>query len=341
MLKYFWILFFFVVSVWSGILIYPIVKDKLQKNHPIKIGICCQEPPYEYLEKNGEIQGYLKDLIQQVKKTSKKNLKLEIIPFSFGFFSLKKCKIDILCTNLTINQERSNLYDFAFIFKNQIVFVFRTHTEENKVIYGLSGNSEFQKVAEEKKVNYKSYKDFPSIFLNFELGKIDGIVSDLKTIKQLVEKNFQNITTLKPIEIQWTDNILILKNNHTFNKNYGILSKENIKYCSSNGSIRQYHNLKDLLLAFRCGEIHSVILKKNELQQDFNKFSGLQIKYNSNNLQLKNSLKIKYKNNYWIIEKDNNKKNIIIGVINHDFINGYENKFYENLDILFNDLIED
>ena len=322
----------------SSLIVYPFIKNKFFPDNVIKIGVCCGEPPYEYLDKSGNPQGYLVDLIKKVFKNYNTPVQIEVIPFNLSFLYLNKGKISLLCTNLSITPQREKMYDFAVLFKNQIVFVYRTNNMVKDINYGVQHESNFEQIAQEKKVFYTGYKNFQGVILHFGLKKINGFVCDLNTLKQLLEKNYEEINTLHPLKIQWNDSILYL--NHGNNKKiYGILSHDNLKYCGKN-PVRLYYHLKDLLLAFRCGEINHIILKKHEINHDFNKFNGIQIKYNSNKIKVPH-LSLKFMDNYWVIEKNNNKKNEIIGTLKNYNIPGYNEKVYDNWEILFNDLMED
>ncbi len=323
----------------GSIILYSFVKPKNTQKTPIKVGICCGEPPYEYLDTNGNPQGYLKELMEKVFKTYGKPFKFEVIPFSLSFLSLNKGKIDFLCTNLSITPQREKFYDFAVLFKSQIVLIYRSGQNKHNIIYGVQNESDFERIAQEKNVTYQAYKNFQAVMLHFDIKKINGFICDLNTVKQLLEKNYQSITSFTTVDIQWNENILVINNTSSKPKIYGVLSLENTKYCGNNQT-RLYYHLKDLLLAFRCGEINNIILKKNEVNEIFNELSGLQIKYNSTKFKIP-CLSLKFMDNYWVIEKNTNKKHNIIGILDNNKISGYQNKIYNNWEIILNDLMED
>jgi hypothetical protein len=326
-----------------GFLIFkPIVESSLSSQNPVVVGICCGEPPYEYLSKEGNVQGINKNLLEDVFKNSKinrKKFKFSIMPFNQSFMALDKGKIDFLATFLTITDKRKELYDFAVICQSKIVCVHRTNTSQSSLVYGLQLEAVFEDIAKKNQLKYTGYSDFQSVMLHFDMKKVDGFICDINTLKQLIEKNFNDITTLLPVKVQWNDNILILSNNGD-NKITGVLSNDGAKYASEN--VRIYNSLKDLLLAFRCEEIKSIVLKKQEITQLFNGLSGLQAKSNSKNLLFKPFLSLRFHKDHWIIEKNNNKKNLIIGALKNNFFEEYKSvKSYDNYEFMINDLMEE
>jgi polar amino acid transport system substrate-binding protein len=341
-LKYFWGFIFLSLMVMGFFIVEPLWKGSYKKSSPILIGICCGEPPYEYLDKEGNVQGINKDLLEQVFKNpslNKKTFKFSIMPFNQSFLALNKGKIDFLATFLTVTEKRKELYDFAIISQSKIVFINRTNIHQDNVNYGLQLEAVFEEIAKQKKIKYTGYSDFQSVMLHFDMKKIDGIICDINTLKQLIEKNFNDITTLHPVQIQWNDNILIISNKSQ-EKVTGVLHGDSIKY--ANGPVRVYKNLKDLILAFRCEEIKQLILKKNEITPEFNQWMGLQIRSNSKNLLFKPYLFLRFKKDHWMMEKNNNKNNLVTGVLKNNFFEGYKSvKYYNNMEFLLNDLMED
>ena len=241
-LKYFWGFIFLSLMVIGFLIFQPVWKGSYKKQNPIIIGICCGEPPYEYLDKEGKVQGINKDLIEQVFHNSSmnnKNFKFSIMPFNQSFLALNKGKIDFLATFLTVTDKRKELYDFAVICQSKIVFVNRTNINQNNINYGLQLEAVFEDIAKQKKIKYTGYSDFQSVMLHFDMKKIDGFICDINTLKQLIEKNFNDVTTLNTVKIQWNDNILIISNKSE-EKVTGVLSNETIKY--AHGSVRIYKN---------------------------------------------------------------------------------------------------
>lgn len=345
-LKYFWGLIGISILGLGLLVVIPMIKNNTINKKQFNIGICCGEPPYEFLNKDGQVEGIIKDLMEEVFKNNqlkKRGFRWSIMPFNQSFIALNKGRIDFLATFLVITKEREKLYDFAVISNSSIVFVHRINMENN-ILYGLQSESLSEKLAKEKKIKYMTYPDNQSVIFNFNLKKIHGIVCDKKILKDLIEKDFPEIThytNINNMNIEFSNDGLIITNPEIQNDIIGTTKGSDTKKIY-NKNLRVYYNLKDLLLDFRTNEIKTIILKKSELNNIFNHFHGLKIQFNSSNLNFKPYLNIKYINNYWIIEKQFNKVNNIIGTLKNNSIDHKGSiKFYNDKDILINDLMED
>jgi hypothetical protein len=258
------------------------------------VGICCGEPPYEYLDKNGKIAGINKELINIVLK--KMNIKKSLIhwhvmPFSEAFLALDLGKIDVLATVLYVSPERQERYDFAKISSSYLVFINKNREQNEKkgaVCYGLHGDSVFEKEAKLRGLRYKGYNNAADVLMNFDLDKVNGISVDVKTLKDLIIKNYPNICS--PIEVLLTVQQLedkkffhirnpqnLLENTPEDRKICGMLSWKHIKLASPSHILRVYHKLEDLILAFRAAEVEEIIVPMEDYK-NFNNLMDLSVK---------------------------------------------------------------
>ena len=256
------------------------------------VGICCGEPPYEYLDKEGKIAGINKVLMDNVFKTlniKNSTMQWKILPFSEAFLSLDSGNIDILATCLHINKERKARYDFAIISKSYLVFVNKSNVSDKNmknVCYGLQSEAVFEKEAKLRGLNYKGYANASDVFMNFDLDKVNGMLFDIRTLKDLIKKNYANICVSRSVIFKihsvGQQKLLHIKQAVRVNDKIwgnkiicGISSEKNSKIIAQQicPNLRLYYNLDDLIVAFRSTEIEEIVIDMNDYMSHSNLMS--------------------------------------------------------------------
>ncbi|QWU06639.1 cysteine ABC transporter substrate-binding protein [Heyndrickxia coagulans] len=91
----------------------PSSVSAIKKNGTIKIAVFGDLPPYGWVDKNGQRQGYDVALAKQVAKDLGVKVKFVQVNANSRVDALKSNKVDLVLANFTVTPERKQVVDFA------------------------------------------------------------------------------------------------------------------------------------------------------------------------------------------------------------------------------------
>ncbi len=173
--------------------------EKVQKSGKLAIGLDDSFPPMGYRQADGKLVGFDIDAAEEVGK--RLGIKIEWQPTAWDgvIHSLDASKFDCIWNGMTITDERAKQVAFSkpYIMDGQIAIVnfkdkrfkaltdlkdFKAGTQK-----GSSGIQAVKKLATAPK-ELKEYEDYPKALLDLEAARIDVVVVDNVTGRDMIAK---------------------------------------------------------------------------------------------------------------------------------------------------------
>lgn len=196
----------------------------------LKVGVMGTYQPYNFLNKNKEMDGFDVDIAKEIGK--RLGVKVEFVAqeFSGMIAGLQAQKFDTVISQMTITEDRKKQLDFTdpYITNNVKVIVRQdnnTITSVNdfkgkNIGVGLGTNDETylrtELLPKVGNFNVKTYDDVITSLKDLDAGRIDATINNLYAIKPVVENNGFKIKAVgNPIKSDQAG-IAVRKGNETF-----------------------------------------------------------------------------------------------------------------------------
>jgi polar amino acid transport system substrate-binding protein len=169
----------------------------------LKVGTSPDFPPFEYVDKNGNIVGIDIDLVKAL--ASKLGYKVEIVSIDFDGLiqALKSGKIDLIAAGMTITEERSKEVSFTIPYwdADQAILVKTSSGFKPSSLSDLAGKTvgvQTGTTAEElvndfvnksgADIEVKSYSSYVLAVTDLENGRVDAVIIDVPVAKMFASK---------------------------------------------------------------------------------------------------------------------------------------------------------
>lgn len=230
-------------------------------------GISPDNPPYEYIDANGNIVGIEVEIIKLIAEKLNMALEIKNIDFNGLISALIAKNIDLTISNITKTEDRKKVVDFSKSYLNSKNAVFFIEKNENKdLIANITQNNKFvdflellkdKKIGAQMSTTWFSYAQELQSDINFELK---GMPSNITLVQEV--KN-SNIDYLIIDELQAG---FICKN--IPNTNYFIIPNQN--FLDKKAIAFQ----KDSCLKARIDNIIKEMLKNGEIDEIIKKYQA-------------------------------------------------------------------
>ncbi len=182
------------------------------------VGCDTTLPPFVFIE-DGDIKGFDIDIADEIARRMNKELKIESIKWDFSYQIPEEPQLDMIISEIPINDEKENLVDFSipyFVMKYMLIALNETGIKvkedlEGKAIGILKMNR--ANLDEDYLLTYKieDYDDVVEMLDDLKNKKIDGVLTSLPISVNLMAENEGIYSVLDVIES---------------NKEFGIVFKE-------------------------------------------------------------------------------------------------------------------
>ncbi|MCD6290109.1 MAG: basic amino acid ABC transporter substrate-binding protein [Anaerolineae bacterium] len=180
----------------------------------IKVGMNAEYPPFEYVDKSGNIVGFDVDLIKTLAERAGYDVELVNTKWDGIFAALASGEFDVVCSAVTITDERSKVVDFTEPYFNagQSIAVLASNDEikgvedlKGKRIgvqLGTTGDIEASKI---EGAQVKRYEEITLAFQALANGDVDAIVNDAPTSAAIIKANPEIKAKIvgKPFTDEW------------------------------------------------------------------------------------------------------------------------------------------
>ncbi|WP_053956526.1 transporter substrate-binding domain-containing protein [Inediibacterium massiliense] len=189
--------------------------DQIKNSGKMKVGLMGTYPPYNFLNKNNEVDGFDADIAKEIAKRIGVEAEFITTDWSSMVAGLEKGKFDIVVSQMTITDERKQTMDFSKPYiKNTVNVIVRSDNntinsvedfKNKKIGVGLGTNDE-QYLRDDvmpKVGNFEiiTYNDVITSLMDLNTGRIDATINNIFAIKPEVEKNNIHIKTVgKPLK---------------------------------------------------------------------------------------------------------------------------------------------
>lgn len=177
--------------------------QQVKANGVLKVGVMGTYQPYNFLNKNKQMDGFDIDIAKEIAK--RLGVKVEFVAqeFSGMIAGLQAKKFDTVISQMTITPERQKQMDFSDPYiTNNVKVIVRQDNNTIKSIndfkgknigVGLGTNDEtYLRTVALPKVgpfNIKTYDDVITSLKDLDAGRIDATINNMYAIKPVVEKN--------------------------------------------------------------------------------------------------------------------------------------------------------
>ncbi|NOZ30035.1 MAG: basic amino acid ABC transporter substrate-binding protein [Chloroflexi bacterium] len=164
----------------------------------IKVGMNAEYPPFEFVDESGNIVGFDVDLIDALAKRAGFDYELINTKWDGIFAALASGEFDVVCSAVTITEERAQIVDFTDPYFNagQSIAVLATNDEIKSVEdlkgkrigvqLGTTGDIEASKI---EGAEVKRYEEITIAFQALANGDVDAVVNDTPTSAEIIKAN--------------------------------------------------------------------------------------------------------------------------------------------------------
>ena len=167
--------------------------DDNSKTNKIVVGLDDEYPPMGFKDENNQIVGFDVDLAKEATKRMNSEVEFKAIDWSSKEAELKSGRVDILWNGLDITPERQEnmLFSNPYMDNRQIIFVRTGDTQGIAAETDLAGKAvgtqagstaeayiTSNNALKESFVEFKTYGDYISAFMDLENGRLDAVVCD-------------------------------------------------------------------------------------------------------------------------------------------------------------------
>ncbi|SFB89097.1 polar amino acid transport system substrate-binding protein [Brevinema andersonii] len=180
---------------WLWMLCIMVAGCGLKKQDILYVGTDAEFPPFEYIDQD-KIVGFDIDLINEIAKFIKKDIKIMNISFDGLIPALQSKKVDLIISGMTITEDRRKSVAFSQVYytsREQMIILNKTTTDintledlQNKkvgVVLGFTGDI---LISEMKYVNVERFNNVSSAILALQAQKVDALVIDFETAHNYV-----------------------------------------------------------------------------------------------------------------------------------------------------------
>lgn len=173
------------------------VYDKVMSKKKLVIGTSAPFPPYEFYDKQNNLQGLDIELGKKIAKELGVEVEFSNKDFKLLIGELQSGNIDMILSDITPTEERAKEIDFSDVYytsqvgilvKKDKVGNYSTNKEFKGKVLGAQAGTVQETLAQEdlgaKEV--LSLQDVPTLAENLHSGKIDGLVVEDTTGKELI-----------------------------------------------------------------------------------------------------------------------------------------------------------
>ncbi len=164
----------------------------------IKVGTNAEYPPFEYVDESGNIVGFDVDLINALAERAGFDVELVNTKWDGIFAALAAGEFDVVCSAVTITDERKQIVDFTDPYFNagQSIAVLASNDEIKSVEdlkgkrigvqLGTTGDIEASKI---EGAEVKRYEEITLAFQALANGDVDAVVNDTPTSAAIIKAN--------------------------------------------------------------------------------------------------------------------------------------------------------
>lgn len=144
-------------------------------------------PPMEFLDENKNIVGFAPDMLKAISAATGVEIEVRSTAWDGIFAGLSAGSYDVICSSLTITEERKKAMDFSDPYLNagQVLVVAKTTTGvttiadlAGKKVGAQIGTTGALEIAKVPTVTLASYDEVGLAFEDLAIGRISGVVSD-------------------------------------------------------------------------------------------------------------------------------------------------------------------
>lgn len=220
---------------------------RLNKKNKNELIVCTNSgyAPYEFIQQNGEIDGFDIELAREICKQLNKKIILKDISFDSLILGLKQNKCDIIIAALSITPSRRKEIHMIPYQKNQIKSFYLLFWKDtpitldalkNKHIAVLTGSWMEDYLSKQKNINIKTLNSNDELIMELKFKKCSAMIAEPYIAKDILQKN----TNFSGIEIHlpkkdWVlgNGIGVKKSNTDLKKNIEI----QLNALTKNGSV--------------------------------------------------------------------------------------------------------
>ncbi|MNW25829.1 Cystine-binding periplasmic protein precursor [compost metagenome] len=169
----------------------------------LKVGTMGTYPPYTFLNKQNEVDGFDPDIAKEVAKRLGVKAEFTTQEFSGLIPSLQTSKFDVVASQVTITDERKQQIDFSdgYITNSVKIIVNSSNNDITKledfkgktIGVGLGTNDESylrnEVLPKYGPFEIKTYNDVITSLKDLDVGRIDATINNLYALKPLVDQN--------------------------------------------------------------------------------------------------------------------------------------------------------
>lgn len=165
----------------------PSSVSAIQKNGTIKVAVFGDLPPYGWVDKNGQRQGYDIALAKQIGKDLNVKVKFVQVNANSRVDALKSNKVDLVLANFTVTSERKQVVDFAKPYMKVSIGVVSPKSNPVTSVDQLKGKAlivnkgttaENYFTTEQKDVSLQKYDSKTEQFNALKNGRAAGLADD-------------------------------------------------------------------------------------------------------------------------------------------------------------------
>ncbi|MGL4860822.1 MAG: arginine ABC transporter substrate-binding protein [Enterobacteriaceae bacterium] len=163
----------------------------------IRFGTEASYPPFEFMDKDNQIQGFDIDIARALCKEVKAECTFNNQSFDSLIPSLKFKRIDAAIAGMDITPERSKQADFTHsYYQNSAIFIadkgkFTSIAELKGKRVGLQNGTTHQKYLADKhkEVTVVPYDSYQNAIIDLKNGRLDAVFGDTAVINQWLQEN--------------------------------------------------------------------------------------------------------------------------------------------------------
>lgn len=166
----------------------------------LTFGVVQDYPPFEYIDKNGELTGYDVELVEAIAENQNLNIEWNIMKFDGIIPALQAQQIDGAVSAITIRDDRAKVVDFTDpYFESGLSLVVREDSDiqsiedlEGKTIAAKQGTTSLEKArefAEQYNGDVKVFTEDAALYMAVESKNADALINDYPSVAYKIKKD--------------------------------------------------------------------------------------------------------------------------------------------------------
>jgi|LSQX01.1.fsa_nt_gb polar amino acid transport system substrate-binding protein len=172
--------------------------DRIEKNNQVIMGTNAEFPPFEYINDEGEVDGFDAELARQIADELGVELVIENMEFGALINALQSGKIDFIAAGMTVTEDRKQNVDFSNPYYNATQLIIKQKGNEDihsiedlegkkiGVQEGTTGDFEAEEI---EGADVSRYRKAIDGVMDLKNGRIDAVIIDSNPAKVFVGKN--------------------------------------------------------------------------------------------------------------------------------------------------------